>query len=684
MIRRFLLLAAAAAPAPALAQAAMPAVTRAPVVIVTAPLEGEQASTLQGVSALVRADVLDRLAPSLGETVAHLPGVSSTFYGPGASRPIIRGLGDDRVRILQNGIGAIDAASASPDHAVTSEPASATRIEVLRGAAALAYGGNAIGGVVNVIDQAIPTTVPDRSLLGEAVVTGSSVDEGRAASLGLGASAGSLALRLELATRATQDYAIPGLLRSADARRADPLAPGVREIAGRAPNSFTDGTQWSIGAAWSGEAGFIGAAWRRLDFDYGLPPSAGETEGGSIDLKQSRFETRGEWKRQIGLFDRFDYSAQVVDYEHAELEEDGSVGTLFTNSGWEARLEAHHGGFAGRLEGAIGLQALDTDFAAEGEEAFITPTQTREVGLFTVQRYDANAWGLEAGARIERRDLDNDGGGSRDFTATSLSIGGFARPAPGWFAGLTLARTERAPTGVELFADGPHAATGAFERGDPDLGKETALSLEGALRRETARVRFELNLYHARFEDYVALLPTGLVWLEDDDVIVPVGAAPDDEKRLPVFDYRARDARFTGGEISIAAELARFGDWAVKGDAAFDWVRASFDGGGSLPRIPAASFTTGIELDSERWVLRAEAAYTADQDRVAAFETGTSSSTVVNLRAAWRPLGPQEGLRIVLEGRNVTDEEVREHASFLKDVLPKPGRDVRLIASIDF
>ncbi len=656
-------------------------------IVVTAPLEGARIDSLQGVVVLDRGAIVESLNGGLGETLDSLPGVASTNYGAGASRPIIRGLGEERVRILQNGVGAIDAAAASPDHALTSDGLDAERIEVLRGAAALAYGGNAVGGVVNILDQSIPTRAPEGGYAIDALAAYTSVNEGREGAIAGAVGVGPVVLRLDASGRKTEDFEIPG------ATNVDGTG-----ASGEAPNSFAELQSYSGGASFVGDWGFAGVGINRIESEYGLPVEDPAEPGGRIELEQTRIEARGDVRIALGPFHRFDWAVQSADYEHTEFEGDGAAGTVFTNEGYEARLEVHNRGLSERLRGALGVQLSDVDFAADGEEKFIDPTSTRDVGVFVVQRYDAGIGGFEGGVRLERREHEHapEGGGviSRDFDALSFSAGAFVRPAEGWFLGGTLARTERAPTAVELFALGPHLATNAYEIGDADLDIEVANSMEISLRYTGARIRFEANLYKIDFEDFIALSPTGEIFFDDEENGGPSGFAPDeasipgglsgDELILPVYAFESRNADFTGGEVSAALEIARLGGWTWTGDASVDWVRAEFQGGGNVPRIPPRSITLGVSAESENLSLRLEGVDLADQDRIAAFETETEGSTVVNVRATWRPFGANDRLAFVLDGRNLSDEEVRVHSSFLKDVLPRPGRSVRLAVTTSF
>ena len=657
------------APGVALAQS----VLTEPEIIVTAPIEGAAIESLQGATVLRRDDIVESLNGGLGDTLDAQPGVATTFFGAGASRPIIRGLGDDRVRVLENGIGAIDASSASPDHAVTADGLDAHRIEILRGAAALAYGGNAIGGVVNVIDESIPTRAPRDGFALDTLVGYSSVNEGLQGSVGLTAGSGPFVFHLSGAGRSTGDYETP---------------------LGEAENSFVDYSALSGGGSIIGDWGHFGLALKQTDTSYGLPPEAPGEPGGHIELEQSRIETHGAVRVDLGPFDHIDFGGQTANYEHTEFEGDGAPGTIFTNEGWEARIEAHHDGFGDKLEGAIGVQAVDSDFAAVGDESFIGPTTTQDLGMFAVERLDFGGWGLEAGGRYETRSIDNMPGGVREFEAASGSLGAFVRPMQNWFIGATYARTERAPTAIELFADGPHLATESFERGDATLDVETATSVELSARYNSDRFRFEVNLFQVDFEDYIALLQTNLVWysdpnlVPDEDIVLDtdpiLGTLTPDGTSLPVFQFTAQDATFTGGEISLWSRLFSAGDITFSGDIAYDHVEAEFDNGDRPPRIPPSTLTLGLGAESNHWSARAEWVSVADQDRVYTVETPTEGYELVNARVTFRPSGNEGPLAIMLDGRNLTDELARVHASFLKDDLPLPGRNFRLVVTTSF
>jgi len=637
-------------------------------------------------SVLAADDISDRLSGGLGDTLNGLPGVTSTAFGPGASRPVIRGLGAERVQVLTNGVGVIDASSASPDHAVTGDPLGAERIEILRGPATLAYGGGAMGGVVNVIDGLIQEVLPDRPISADLYSVYTSVDEGRTGAVRLAASAGQLVGVLSMTGRDAGDLRIPGFAESARLRTLEEEEgeEHEQEDPGRLGNSFVQTQSLSGGLSFVGESGFIGVSVRRADTTYGIvgghhhheeaataavfsggaaplsfvpAGAADEEEEPFIDLEQTRFELRGGWTFSEGPVEQVTGSLSVADYQHIEFEAPGEPGTVFNNEGYESRIELQHAPLMG-FEGAVGMQASRRDFRAIGDEAFVTPTVTEQTGVFVFETLKQGDLGFEGGLRLDSVQLDNIIAGKRSFDTLNASFGVHGHLTGDLFLGATANLAERAPTDVELFADGPHLATRQYEEGDASLDTERGLSLEATARWENGPLELGLSLYAFAFSDFIYFSPTGE---EEDD--------------LPVFVARQDNADFTGAELTARYAL---GDglgasWSL--DGALDIVRGRLDGGGDLPRVPPASAVIGVEADAGVFAGRLEARWADDQTRVADFELPTDGWTVLDLTTTWR-VSP--GVDLILAGTNLTDEEVRYHASPLKDLAPMGGRSFRV------
>lgn len=607
-------------------------------------------------------EVTDRLAGGLGDTLAGLPGVSSTAFGPGASRPIIRGLGAERVQVLANGIGVIDASAASPDHAVSSDPLGAERIEILRGPASLAYGGGAIGGVVNVIDGLIREDLPSEAFSGAVYGALSSADEGKQVAGRVVGAMGDFVGVLNGSWLDAKDIDIPGYALSASARQeainngADPA-----DFAnGTLPNSAVENKSLSGGLTWVGDGAFLGGAVRRAENRYGI---VAEDEA-FIDMEQTRYDLRGGISFD-GPIKSVKASGSVVDYEHTEFEAPGEPGTKFTNEGWEARIEAAHEP-VDLLDGSFGVQASHKDFAAIGDEALIGPTTTDATGVYVYETWDAGEWGVEGGLRFDNTDIDNIDFGKRGFDTWNASFGGHVHLGPHLFLGASLASTQRAPTDLELFAEGPHPATAQYEVGDDTLGVEKGVNTEVSLRWEDDAFNISGSVYRFDFDSFV--------YLEDTGAVDPGSA-------LPVFQYVQAGATFTGFELQADTQLGNaFGvDWKVDGSA--DFVRARLDAGGNLPLIPPLTVNAGIEGEMNGVTGRISAQYAAKQDDIAAFETPTDSYFTVDARLG---IEIADGVKLMLEGRNLTDEEVRLHASPLKDIAPMTGRNFRIAIRAEF
>ncbi len=400
-------------------------------------------------ASVIATDVLDEQtlatapASSLGDLLNGRPGIRSTDFAPGASRPVIRGLSGPRVQVLTNGIGLIDASSVSPDHAVATDPAEANRIEIIRGPATLIYGGSAIGGVVNVLDNRIPTEIPEGGLSGVVSTQASSVDDGRSGFARVTVGSGHLAFNVDGVKRKTDDYDIPAPAISARRAAAEGVARGD---GGSQPNSYSDLEAWGVGGSYIGDKGFAGVSYKNTDSEYGTVAE----ESVFIKLNQERWDARGEYRCDDGPFSAIRGSYGHAQYTHTEFEDVGEPGTIFNSDGWEGRADLVQRE-RNAWNGPVGVQTLSRTFEAIGEEAFVPTVDINELGIYTVQRLDRGNHGFEGGLRYDRRELSATpiGGTSevnREFDNLSASIAAFIRPAPGLFLGLSLAHNERAPS----------------------------------------------------------------------------------------------------------------------------------------------------------------------------------------------------------------------------------------------
>ena len=652
-------------------------------IVVTAPFQRTRQDVLTSVSVLSGTDLAREVRSTIGDTLARQPGVSSTSFGPNASRPVLRGFQGDRIRVLTDGIGSFDVSSTSADHAVAINPLTADRVEVLRGPAALQFGSSAIGGVVNVLDKRIPRRVPDEAAHLDATATyGSAADERSGGAAVDVAAGGPLVLHLDGSYLKTDDLEIGGHVLSKDLRAqarasADPDIRALADLKDRLPNSAARTWDVAGGASIITDGGNLGFSISRYDSLYGVPvrysldPDA-EAEQVRLHVKQTRADARAEVDLGDGFFERLRGRFGWADYRHSEIDESGAVGTTFFNQGLEGRVElaqAKRGGW----RGAVGGQLFIRDFDVVGEEKFVPKNSTVQGGVFTLQEFDLGAVKAEVGARYEHTNVDaaadpviGNPDISRRFNAFSGSVGASVELVDDWRLGLNLSRTERAPSAEELFANGPHAGTQAFEAGDPTLIKEKSWGIEGVLRGQGDGYSLEASLFYNKFDDFIFEQPTGEV-----------------EDGLPVFQYLQAGARYYGFEAEGSLRLAELGGFTINADAVADYVRATVKDVGPAPRIPPLRVLGGLEAQGDAVNARIEAEWTSKQTRTAAFETETGGFTMVNASLSWKPFGT-DTTTILLAANNIFDVNARRHASFLKDYAPLAGRDIRVTARVSF
>ncbi|MBU3970681.1 MAG: TonB-dependent receptor, partial [Alphaproteobacteria bacterium] len=525
--------------------------------------------------------------------------------------------------------------------------------------------GTAIGGVVNVLDNRIPTELPD-GVDGMVSTQASSVDGGWSVSGRATFALGPVAVSLDGVSKQADDYDIPAPAisqRLADAEGI-PRGPG-----GTQPNSFSELDSRGLGLSWIGSRGFIGASVKDLSSTYGVVAE----EDVFIQLEQTREDLRGELTLDGGPFQRITGAWGHADYTHTEFEGPGAPGTIFQSNGWEARADLVQRSRDG-WNGAIGAQTLSRSFEAIGDEAFVPGSETEEAGIYTVQRLDRDRWGLEGGLRYDRRSVRAaplSGGPEidRDFNNWSGSAAAFIKPMADLFLGISLAHNERAPSEVELFADGLHVATGVYETGDPTLDNETVTTIEGTVHYDVGRFRGDLHVYASKYDGFIDERDTGAVFVDGGE-------------SFPVFQFVQTGADFRGFEAEAAWDLWSEGDRGLSLEGAADFVRAETDLGPAA-RIPPWSLTARLAWTSTPLDAALEVRRVAEQDRLAAYELGTDAYTMVNLSASWRPFA-DKAIAVFAEGHNLTDTEAREHVSFLKDRAPLPGRNFRAGISYRF
>lgn len=640
--------------------------------VVSAGLDHKAAFDLaQGTSVLTGEELHRLVQATLGETLNGIPGVASTYYGPGASRPIIRGLGGDRIRVLTSGIGALDAANVSPDHRSAVEPLFASRIEVLRGPSTLLYGSSAVGGAVNVINNNIPDTAPEPGALrGAAEIRGGGPARERAAVISAGGGTPRFATHINALKQRTRDLRIPGVA------RIDSDAP-ADQPAGTLPGSASETSSGSVGGTMFWGHGRAGGAISRSETEYGVPNG----EDISIRMRQTRFDLEGSVTQPFGVFRSAKARLGAGDYTHSEVAGAATVNTTFTNKAWEGRLELAHAARGG-VTGTIGLQGMRSDFAAEGEEVVTPPSLTQSGAVFALESLKlGEKVSVEIGGRVEGQKIKLGrvspelpmvtgyaarSGQIKKFAAPSGSVGLVVRPAKDWSIGANLAYTERVPTVQELFSNGPHGGTGTYEVGSAALGNEKSTGFDVSVRRRAGFVTGALSGFVNRFDGYIfeEKLPANALPMERTGELTP-------------FQFVARNATFQGYEAELSFHLVDQSPRHVHLNVMTDYVRAEQTTDHQpLPRIPPRRHSVSLAYDDGRLGAEFEVRHAVRQNRFTEHESATPASTVLNLSVTYLIPTKRVSFEVFARGTNLTDEEVREHTSFLKEFAPQSGRGV--------
>ncbi|WP_293751146.1 TonB-dependent receptor [uncultured Paraglaciecola sp.] len=688
-------------------------------IITASPLGRSILQSATPVSILSGEELEKNQSATLGETLKSVPGVNSTYFGPVSSSPIIRGLDGPRVKVIQNGLDSSDASRVGPDHVTTNETSTATQIEVLRGPSTLLYGSGAIGGVVNVVDNRLPKTRQDETS-GRVSALYDSVSNERSLSTDLNGGSGEVAWHLDAFKRKTDDYDVPEFA----------LEDG--DIVDTIDNSDIDSQGFTFGAGWIGDDVSVALSYGRLETEYGVPGHSHdeheeeeedhdeeehneeeheETEEVFALMKQDRVQSMVDWKNLSGLFTEVHWHSAYTDYQHSEIEE-GEVGTTFANDSLESRLWAKHKAALG-WEGVVGLHYTNSEFSADGEEAFTPSTDSTNTALFVLEEKSIGDFLWQLGARVEHvsHKPDNeffiDSEVDADFkdltyTAASASAGFVYNVNENQSLALNYAFSERAPSSSEIFSNGLHISTSTYEVGagfdlmiddsDPldieftvvqsnqSVDKEISNNLDFTYRIQANNLQANFSVFYNQIDNYLFQQNTGLEFHDHEEE----GHEEGEEEGTPVYLFAQQDAVLYGFEVDV--------DWHLNENlrvSAFtDFTRArlahSEDSNTNLPRIPPMRFGAELHWEQDNWHAELGAIHYSKQDNIADYETQTDGYTLVSASFNYYvPLGDND-FTIYVKGNNLTNKLAKVHSSFIKNVAPLPARSFVVGAKYNF
>lgn len=667
--------------------------------VIGLPLHASVIESSLPITVLSGDELRKRQAATLGDSLESEIGVHTSFHGGAASTPIIRGLSGPRVLIAQNGLDVGDVSRVGPDHAVASEVSTAQQVEILRGPATLFFGSGAIGGVVNVIDQRVPS---DSETRGDWLLQHDSVNQQKLASFNVNSGGRNIALHLDGFLRDADEYEVP----------VNPETGSRGKIA----NSGEESNGFTFGSSYLADDGYVGFSAGRLNREYGIPGhshSEDEAEEVYADLRQNRYQLISEWHFDHQLLRALNTRAAYTDYTHAEIEA-GMVGTTFSNETAELRIDLLHQDLR-NWRGGINLHYKESDIAAEGAEAFAPPTQSRTAALAVMEERHYGDVLLQLGARLERVDItahdmalphldahahDEDEPdhheeeasahvveGNQEFTPVSFSIGAVWDFKHGYNLGVALSRSQRAPSAAELMSFGPHIGSGTYEIGalfalnDVDgelvadlnpaaLRLETANNIDLTFRKHEGDLGIILNVFYNEVDNYYYQQATGF-FAEGDQEHEHDGDIHAEE--MPIYLFTSADVTLQGFEAQVMWQV----NAQLKAAAFSDYVRAELADGEYLPRQSPRRFGVTLDYQWRDFTANFDATRYDRQDKVVPGEIVTAGYSMldasITYHARWL-----NNLVVYIKGENLADTDARVHTSFLKDLAPKPGRNISL------
>lgn len=639
--------------------------------IISTPLRQSTANTALPVSILIGDDLRMKASSTIGETLKNELGISNQSFGPGVGRPVIRGQSGSRVHVLQNTLGSLDVSSLSPDHSNSTEALWAERIEVLKGPATLLYGSGAIGGVVNVIDNRIPDSLPEKSLQGAFEQRYNTVNEGKSSAFKLDAGQGNFAWHLDGFYRDSIDLQIPGKA------IADSSGP---QSNGRLDNSNTRARSGTAGLSFIGEQGFIGLSVNHLDNNYGIPPLE-QSEQVRIEQRQTRYDMKAEINNPLPFAEKLRLRLGYNDYQHIEFE-NAQAGTLFSNEGFESRLELIQKPWAFFDHGVLGVQTKNSEFSALGEEAVVPKTDIDSVGFFSVQDIHTKHITYQLGLRVEQQWM------ATAVTKTSHTPVSFSTSAL-WSVTeedsikLTFSRSQRAPDVQELFANGAHHGTQSFDIGNSKLENETSHNVEIGIHSDHDWFQLDLNLYHNWVNDYIAPINSGQLFSENTESFVN-SCAPGDEC-LAVFNRQQQNAIFQGFEAQINIPLWANNYGELDSQFFADYVRGQFSHGADIPRVPPLRYGMQLSWKNTDWMANARITRAERQENAGLNETETAGYWLLDLSANYRlNIADHADMLLFVKANNLLDSEIRNSVSYLRNIAPEAGRGAEMGIRIEF
>ena len=635
--------------------------------VLSSPLNKTEFNLLSTVNIIDRAEIETYLTDTIGDLVSKYPGVDSANMGQAVGRPVIRGQSDFRVAVLENGFSAGDVSTTGADHANAVSLLDAQRVEVLKGPVALRYGPYVSSGVVNLLDVHMNTDMKAVQQFEIMESFSDMTDEKTVAFLGrqsflMDDVRGIIAVSGRFLDK--DAYEIPGTVESIALINDEDEDVDEAER-GLAENTDIEEEAGTISLNLGSQDSQLSLMFSSMTREYGLVGHHGDEEEAGPRIEMEREIFRGRYTRNMnGLVDRFSIGFSTTDYEHNELEEGAIASTFKVTDAYATEIEASLNAYE-NLDTVIGVSYANETLETSGEEVFLPETETSKQAIFTFNNYEISNWVFEFSARHDEVEYET-ATHSYDDSASSLALGVAYKTPYNGIIGATSATTERLPSVNELYSDGVHFAAQRNEIGDNTLSKESSDMAEIYFRQKLPFGGFSISYYDNSVEDYIYLAPTGT-----------------DAGNMPSFNFIQSDADFKGGEFTIYWRDINLGPALMNADISVDQVRGNLASGGSLPTIPPVTISARADIAYQNFDFGTVITHASQQKRVASYELPTDKFTQIDLELGWTPRALKDG-RVSLLAKNVTDEEVRRHASPFKDRVSEPGTDIVLRLHLTF
>ncbi len=637
------------------------------------------------VTVLSEESLRTKVGQTIGETLQNEPGITSQSFGAGVGTPVIRGQSGPRVRVMQNSLGNNDLSSLSPDHANGVDPIIAERVEVLRGPSTLLYGNGAIGGIVNVIDNRIPEQAPDKIIGGAGEQRYDSVTNETSSALKLEGGKNGYAYHIDGFYRDQNNTHIGGKpIDEAAVRSVDPsyenigLLDNSENLIG---NSQARSRGGSIGVSKIGDAGMAGVAINSLEKKYGIPPDGKSNDRVTIDLRQTKYDFKGQLNKPFSWADELRMKFGYTDYKHVELD-NGTPATTFLNKSYESRLELEQQPI-GILKGVLGFQSVNSEFAALGDEALVPESDIDSYGLFAVESFDIGALTYELGIRGEWQTISPKDQNSLTYLPVSGSASALWQINDQHQVSLGFTHSQRAPQIQELLSKGVHEATHSYELGNRSLSKELSNNLDLSYRFNASWMSAEINLFHNWVSDYIYQQRSREVFNENGKTRTAI--CPASASCLPIEESQQTTATFKGFEAQTIFPLMANNYGALDLTLFGDYTRGTFDNGNDVPRMPPLRYGFQFSYEKDDFTSNLRFTRAEAQNNPGQNETNTKGYLLLNLQAQYRLASFHDSeILLFAKGKNLLNENIRNSTSYLRNFAPEPGRSAELGIRISY